>query len=942
MSVSKGINFEAAFAALTGHEPMAWQRRLYGDCFARGSVPSAIDLPTGLGKTSVMAIWLIAVTHGAPLPRRLVYVVDRRVVVDQATSEAEKLQTNAKAALGIDRLPISTLRGGHAEDRGWLYDAAAPAIIVGTVDLIGSRLLFSGYRMGRWSRPWQAGLLGSDCLIVLDEAHLSPAFEHAVSRVLALRKDKDDTPAPIPPLRLLPLSATPGMAGEDGVFRLTETDYQDATVRRRTGRERPTKRLRFAGLADSKDGLSEALAEAAAAHDGAKRAVLVYCHSRGVAKKAADRLRDLLQPAKERREDVELIIGARRGCERDRLTQTDTYCAFGPPENAGDAARKRPADGRTRYLVCTAAGEVGADLDADAAAMDLVPLERMVQRLGRVNRRGDSADPAPVTIFSNPRDLVAGASDKPEKQAEAARLAASKSALIERLPVLGDGERDGSPEAIGRMLPGLGKDGREAASTAWPKIPSIEPEHVEAWALTSLKDHPGRPDVAPFIRGIETDDEPQTTVAWRVDVPFLARLPGTMIERALDAVPLRPVEALEAPTREVVDVLRKRIAAIRKGWDRAEPDGTAPGDPRCMMLVRRRSGTVIGEVLRDSFRLGAEEVDCDDTRSMIRRLAGATLLLDPALGGLDEDGTLYDRPPLLPDGEDETEPFERWARMHVEPDALIRLIRGTAPENAAACFERLAIPSGLRESNPDLAADIVVRAARDEQLAGWRRRWSCPLPSDAADEDAEDDRLEYWSQRWDVDGETAAAKKKQLLEEHHHCAGKEMRRVAAALGLDAPLVECLVCAIELHDFGKDRARWQRWAGAPRDGRGPYAKTVGRGFGNLHGYRHEFGSLRDALDPGLYGDRLQALDERYRELALHLIAAHHGRARPFIPAIDENERDVFGTILPETTFEAAQRYVRLQRKWGPWGLAWLEALLRAADAAVSRKLDELGP
>ena len=70
--------------------PLAWQRRLFG-CLAAGNLPAALDLPTGLGKTAVMAIWLIARAHGARLPRRLIYVVDRRAVVDQATTEAQLL-----------------------------------------------------------------------------------------------------------------------------------------------------------------------------------------------------------------------------------------------------------------------------------------------------------------------------------------------------------------------------------------------------------------------------------------------------------------------------------------------------------------------------------------------------------------------------------------------------------------------------------------------------------------------------------------------------------------------------------------------------------------------------------------------------------------------------------------------------------------------------------
>ena len=44
---------------------------------------------------------------------------------------------------------------------------------------------------------------------------------------------------------------------------------------------------------------------------------------------------------------------------------------------------------------------------------------------------------------------------------------------------------------------------------------------------------------------------------------------------------------------------------------------------------------------------------------------------------------------------------------------------------------------------------------------------------------------------------------------------------------------------------------------------------------------------------------------------------------------------------ELAREAALRFVRLQAEWGVWGLAWWEALLRAADWAASRALNEGG-
>lgn len=164
--------FATHFKALTGHEPLAWQERLYKTHFDKGTPPPIIDIPTGLGKTMVMAVWLIARAKlGNKIPTRLVYVVDRRTVVDQATDLVQAfaflLNTNPTPALVnfasqrpelIERkqrfanelgklrgnlkadLAVSTLRGQLADNREWSRDPSRPAIIIGMVDLIGSRV----------------------------------------------------------------------------------------------------------------------------------------------------------------------------------------------------------------------------------------------------------------------------------------------------------------------------------------------------------------------------------------------------------------------------------------------------------------------------------------------------------------------------------------------------------------------------------------------------------------------------------------------------------------------------------------------------------------------------------------------------------------------------------------------------------------------------------
>jgi CRISPR-associated endonuclease/helicase Cas3 len=109
--------------------------------------------------------------------------VDRRSVVDQSTKVVEemyaRIAADASLAAGLDLsegLGISTVRGEYADNQEWSCLPYRPSVVCGTVDMVGSRLLFSGYGDGAYSRALHAGLLGNDTLIVFDECHLVPAF----------------------------------------------------------------------------------------------------------------------------------------------------------------------------------------------------------------------------------------------------------------------------------------------------------------------------------------------------------------------------------------------------------------------------------------------------------------------------------------------------------------------------------------------------------------------------------------------------------------------------------------------------------------------------------------------------------------------------------------------------------------------------------------------
>ena len=259
------MNFRLVFKALTDYEPLRWQERLYIQ-MQSGRLPDVCDLPTGLGKTSVIPIWLIALASGieagqrSKLPRRLIYIVNRRTVVDQATFLTEKLrerieaqnsQTNdandplgwlratlnkARANPNGPTLAISTLRGELADNEEWKSDPARPAIIVGTIDMIGSKLLFAGYGDSYKLRPHHAGLVGQDALIIHDEAHLTPAFSDLLQAVIKEQRQCKEAR----PIAVLELSATASDTADREVFSLQpELDELDALVRQRLSAQKP-------------------------------------------------------------------------------------------------------------------------------------------------------------------------------------------------------------------------------------------------------------------------------------------------------------------------------------------------------------------------------------------------------------------------------------------------------------------------------------------------------------------------------------------------------------------------------------------------------------------------------------------------------------------------------------------------------------------------------
>ena len=231
------VDFSDFFEELHGRTPFPWQADLAERVVQHREWPGLLDLPTGAGKTAVIDVAVFALALEADRaegqPRRAAlrtfFVVDRRIVVDEAARRARRIAARLRAALhdggppsvvhevarrlaklagwdpddfvsgGFTPLSVAVLRGGMYRDDSWAHSPAQPLICASTVDQVGSRLLFRGYGLGRSGRVVHAGLVGNDSLILLDEAHLSrpvPGHREGRSNVSATPRSRLGSPSP--------------------------------------------------------------------------------------------------------------------------------------------------------------------------------------------------------------------------------------------------------------------------------------------------------------------------------------------------------------------------------------------------------------------------------------------------------------------------------------------------------------------------------------------------------------------------------------------------------------------------------------------------------------------------------------------------------------------------------------------------------------------------
>ena len=958
-------DFAEFFNELWCHPPFAWQQALADRVLKRAEAPwpEAIALPTAAGKTACLDIAVFALAAQASqlarkqaitAPRRIFFVVDRRVIVDQAYERARLLANHLeKAQDGVIKrvadnlrqiahgaedgfegaLPMASyaLRGGMYRSEAWMHRPLQPMVVASTVDQIGSRLLFRAYGRGPKTWPIAAGLIANDSLILLDEAHCAQPF---LQTLQAVRRYQNWGHTPLErPFYPVVMSATPppGVDLFEDLSAESRNPDHPLGLRQLAHKLAILKAVKKAKGKQATSAMANALVEAASGLvNDERRAIVVFVNRVAVARETYCLLHS--------REDIDavLLTGRMRPVDKEVVVQR-----LEPLQSSQSAERTLA---KPMIVVATQTLEVGADLDFDGLVTECASLDALRQRFGRLNRMGRKIDARAAILIRG--DQTGDKGDDP----------VYGEALTKTWNWLNEHKDDNGEVDFGiAYLP----DGDSSLNAPSVNAPVMLPAHVDCWAQTAPEPQPS-PDVAPFLHG-PREGAADVQVCWRADLDLIDEK-----ETALELLSLCPPsssETLAVP----VGVFRRWLAGEDATDDSTDVEGTGTEDG----LSRNGSPTVERLVVR--WR-GAE-TEAEDITADPRAIRPGDVIVIPVnhpghprqLGDLPPDADLDvgDRayrlarakpilrlhPKLVGDWSDSVTAKETARELlkdlerKYEDDELDDALRDLLTE-----LSNSSEPSWLAEAASELCrgfsgARLHIVGGNSLVLVGSRR---IPKLTREADRFSDED-----------DASASGIGRPVKLLRHLPDVEALARHHAAGCGLPEDLVEAIACAGLLHDLGKADPRFQsllrggaRWLGGEplaKSAEIPKTQAAYKRARTASSYpkggRHELLSVRLAESASV----LLPESDDLRDLVLHLIASHHGCCRPFAPVVfDEQGAEVDFELCGQRTYwcgptnlerldsGVADRYWRLVRRYGWWGLAWLEAMLRLADWRQSER------
>lgn len=948
VSALKPDDFATFFREVHGVDktPFKWQEQLLEHVITQRRWPNIIDLPTDSGKTAcidiaVFALALAANDEATWCPRRIVMVVDRRVVVDQAARRGRRIAEALSAAppgsvcqkiaeslsaLSAEGVPlrVAVLRGGIPRDAGWARTPDQPLVIASTVDQIGSRLLFRGYGVTWSMRPVHAGLIGNDTLILLDEVHLSRPFQQTLRAITRLRSHGHASG----PWQIVALSATPG-AGEEQPLTLPDADRQQGVLKKRIEASKPATLIEC-------DGRETLIAEAAK-HASAlltrpmgkpHRAIAIVVNRVDTAHRIAQILRcvpEVVQAA-----DVVLLTGRMRPLERD-----DRVNAIEPRVGAIEGRRSNEA--RPIIVVATQCIEAGADFDFDALIAEHASLDALRQRFGRLDRLGEYGRAEAMVIVGKERNDKGGFDVVADDPIYGESLAATWKALLKWAKEKNKGARKPRQKDDDKLKPsaaildfGIASmearlAGQNPSDLLAPKsrAPALFPAYLDIWAQTAPPPF-AEPEVSLFLQGPKRRPA-DVQIVWRCDLDDseVWESDDDEEEVAIERIAAMPPSSLEAVSVPFF-VARSWLAGKRGPGVIADVDRPPTRPPTEDLSERqhtRPSSDIVRAVVwrgnerqeaRRKKQVPAEQRDEEEqsdnrsfvlTKETIEYLRpGDTVVVPTSYGGL-FDGS-FD-----PSATEAVADLAERACLFGRGRAVLRLHLSVLASLDITLHEDK--PSARETVEPWIRIFVkaLAQAERievDEHLVLLKSRHRIDLKSLLALEDAVEEEEVTQAETSSLTGRAVK------LSAHSGHVEAWARTFAKKLRLPTDIAGTLAFAGWLHDVGKADPRFQRLL---RDGgdvsllkdqlRWPNdwilaksamgvqerrrARLASLRSGYPPGTRHEVLSLAMIQDNETIRDEARRRGVRDLDLLFHLVASHHGWCRPFAPAVNEPEQ-----------------------------------------------------
>ena len=885
-------------------------------------------------------------------------------------------------------IDVVRMRGGVTWAWRWLRQPDQPAVIVGTVDQFGSRFLFRGYGVGARLRPIDAALVGNDVTVFVDEAHLSTALVHTV-RTSADLEARSAVQTSARRTSIVAMSATPpiNVPGDASVLTIGQDDLNNEVAARRLT---AVKAAEFVDLPPSKQSnaaetLAKELASRAVALAAEGRVVAVVVNTIDVARM----VHSLASAPSKNRPAVDAVLAIGRCRNLDREASRRIWW------DRAAAGRQRARDTRGLVVVATQTIEVGADLDVDCLLTEIAPIDSLVQRFGRVDRLGSLGSTTswivrqPKRSEAKSNHVYGEAADRTwdwlKLQAGPGVIDFGPEAMGARLRALSDSDRRALVAPVAAIPELFNEVLHQLARTN----PSPNPDHPIATYLHGMCE--SQPAVGVVWRagigggaGTQVLRANPPTTAEAVEVPLTHAMRFLRGDDAgATASDLDSVVSPEAPPDDEPESGQTsapiEVWLMREGEPRhlVRPSDLRPGD---LIVVDSEVGghDQFGWTGRADHRVVPDIAD-------LVRSGPPQLRVDPAVVSsvLGERSRGESEPPSEVEGlcaalqrtaldelsgkEWERTPAERRARAlqrSRDLDALVDSLLSAVCRDAqgrpleaeilsfAARFPRTGwtVATGEPGGGRNNRATVVVDgfSVGDEGVATCLGIRLC-VPSQWLPLDRVDDSARGSSQVGVAVG----------LDAHLGAVSDRAAQYAANVGLSRALVESVRIAGLAHDLGKADPRFQAmlrggdWLavaafdgdpgealaksarGAPRS-----AEAVDPQWEWPRGMRHEAISVALVREASLP----DGLDE---ELIEHLVAAHHGWSRPLFPPVTDavprpvvarfegqKVRAASDDVLVDWTQPA--RFRRLCERYGWWGLALLESVLRLADMAVSEE------